>query len=152
MPCTRRVACNSPIRSMPPSRIRRSESPASNSANLMLDEPPLMVRMRGLADFMADAFVMLQSERSQLCACGRVIRVQNAANPQTFRDLGEHQGVFDIEDLLGWHLGDIQRKPKDVRVGLAEMDKAGGNKKIHEAVQLELANPIGIQFASFVTN
>ena len=33
---------------MTPSRIRRSESPASNSANLMLDEPPLMVRMRGL--------------------------------------------------------------------------------------------------------
>ncbi len=31
--------------------IRRSESPASNSANLMLDEPPLIVRTRGLAGF-----------------------------------------------------------------------------------------------------
>ena len=27
-------------------------APASNSANLMLDEPPLIVRMRGLAGFM----------------------------------------------------------------------------------------------------
>jgi len=30
---------------------RRSESPASNSANLMLDEPPLIVRMHGLVGF-----------------------------------------------------------------------------------------------------
>src|ERR1035437_2703432 len=39
----------------PGGRIRRSESPASNSANLMLDEPPLIVRMRGLVGFMEDA-------------------------------------------------------------------------------------------------
>ena len=43
---------------MTPSRIRRSESPASNSANLMLDEPPLIVRMRGLAGFIHDSFVI----------------------------------------------------------------------------------------------
>src|SRR5450830_2059958 len=39
-----KVAFGSPIRSIPPSRILRSESPASNSANLMLDEPPFIVR------------------------------------------------------------------------------------------------------------
>src|ERR1019366_8706402 len=54
-PFTRKVASGSPIRSMPPSRIRRSESPASNNANLMLDEPPLIVRMRGLVGFIDDA-------------------------------------------------------------------------------------------------
>jgi hypothetical protein len=36
-----------PLRSIIPSRIRCSPSPASNRANLMLDEPPLIVRMRG---------------------------------------------------------------------------------------------------------
>jgi hypothetical protein len=41
------VASGSPIPSTAPARIRRSESPASNNANLMLEEPPLIVRMRG---------------------------------------------------------------------------------------------------------
>ena len=80
---------------------------------------------------------MLQSERGQFRARGLVIRVTNAANPQTFRDLDEQRLVIDIDDLLGWHLGDVQRKPKDVRVGLAEVDKAGGNKEIYELIQLE---------------
>src|SRR5208337_3159973 len=96
------AASGSPIRSIWPSRIRWSESPASNSANLMLDEPPLMVRMRGLACFMDGSFVIPQSERSQFLARGPIIRVKNASNPQTFRDLDEHRGVFDIDHLLGW--------------------------------------------------
>ena len=99
----------------------------------MLDEPPLIVRMLDL--------VMLQSERSQLRAGGLVIRVKNALNPQTFRDLDEHPCVFDVQYLFGWRLGDVQRKPKDVRVGLAEVDEAGRDKGIHESVQLELVNP-----------
>jgi hypothetical protein len=118
----------------------------------MLDEPPLMVRMRGLAGFMDDSFVILQSERSQFRARGPVIRVKNASNPQTFRDLDEHRGVFDIDYLPGWRLGDVQRKPKDVRVGLADVDEAGGNKRIRKPVQLELSDPMRIQFPSFVAD
>jgi hypothetical protein len=41
-------------------RIRWSEPPTSNNANLMLDDPPLMVRIHGLACFTDDAFVILQ--------------------------------------------------------------------------------------------
>src|SRR5579872_3469149 len=110
----------------------------------MLEEPPLIVRMLDL--------VMLQSERGQLLAGGRVIRVKNASNPQTFRDLDEHRCVFDVQYLLGWRLGDVQRKPKDVRIGLAEVDEAGGDKKIHEPAQLELANTISVHFARFVAD
>src|SRR5664279_3412769 len=113
-PFTRRKASGSPIRSIPPSRILRSESPASNSANLMLDEPPLIVRMRALAGFMDGSFVILQSERSQLRARGPVIRVENTLNPQAIRDLDKHRRVFDIDYLPGRRLGDVQRKSKDV--------------------------------------
>src|SRR5664279_3590563 len=98
----------------------------------MLDEPPLMVRMCGLAGFMDDPFVNLQSQRSQFRARGPVIRVKNASNPQTFRYLDEHRGVFDVNYLSGWRLGDVQRKPKGVCVGLAKVDEAGGNKSIHK--------------------
>ena len=38
-------------------------------------------------------------------------------------------------------------RPKYVRVGLAHMDEAGGNIKIHKLVELEFPNPIRIQFA-----
>ena len=87
---------------------------------------------------------MLQAERGQLCARGLIIRVANASNPQTFRDLDEHRLVIDIDDLLGWRLGDIQRKPKNVRIGFAEVDKAGGNKEVYELIQLEPSNPMRI--------
>jgi hypothetical protein len=66
--------------------------------------------------------------------------------------MDEHRGVFDIDYLPGWRLGDVQPKPKGVRVGLADMDEAGGNKRIHKPVQLELSNPIHIPFASFVAD
>jgi hypothetical protein len=74
--------------------------------------------------------------------------MKDALNPQTFGDLDEHRGVFEIDDLLDWRLGDVQRKPKDVRVGFSEVNKAGGNKEIYEHVQLDLLNPIRIQSAS----
>jgi hypothetical protein len=73
---------------------------------------------------MDGSFAILQSERSQFRARGLVIRVTDAANPQTFRDLDEQRLVINIDDLLGWHLGDVQRKAKDVCIGLPEMNKA----------------------------
>jgi diadenosine tetraphosphatase ApaH/serine/threonine PP2A family protein phosphatase len=100
----------------------------------MLDEPPLIVRMRGLAGSIANSLVMLQAERGQLCARGLEIRVTDAAYSQTVRDLDEQWLVIDIDDLLGWYLGDVQCKPKDVRVGFAEVDKAGGDKEIYEPI------------------
>src|SRR5664280_1761093 len=94
----------------------------------MLDEPPLMVRMCGLAGFMDDSFANLQSQRSQFRTRGPVIRVKNASNPQTFRDLDEHWGVFDINHLSGWHLGDVRRKPKEIPP-VAEQDAADIHKQ-----------------------
>jgi hypothetical protein len=112
----------------------------------------LIVRVRGLAGFINGTFVILQSERSQLCARGSVIRVKNASNSQTFRDPDEHRGVFDIDHLPRWRLGDVQRKPKDIRVGLANMNEAGRNKRIDKLVELELLNPVNIQFPCFVAD
>jgi hypothetical protein len=54
--------------------------------------------------------------------------------------------------LPGRSLGDVERQPKDVLVGLAEVDEAGGNKRIHKPGQLELANPIRIQFPPLVAD
>jgi hypothetical protein len=54
--------------------------------NLMLEEPPLIVRILGLAGFMDDSFVILQSEWCDFRACGPVILGKNASNPQTSRD------------------------------------------------------------------
>ncbi|MBE7444401.1 MAG: hypothetical protein HS132_03830 [Planctomycetia bacterium] len=64
--------------------------------------------------------------------------MKNASNPQTFCDPDEHRGVFDIDYLPGWRLGNVQWKPKDVSVGLADINEAGVNKKIHETIKLEV--------------
>jgi hypothetical protein len=89
----------------------------------------MIVRMLGLTGFMDVFFVILQSERSQPRARRPVIRVKNTSDPQTFGDLEEHRGIFDINHLLGWRLCDVQRKPKDVRVGLADVYEARGKQK-----------------------
>jgi len=70
--------------------------------------------------------------------------MKNTSNTQTFRDLDKHRGILYIDYLPGWRLGDIQRKPKDIRVGFAEVDETGGNKKIHKSIKSELANPVRI--------
>ena len=78
--------------------------------------------------------------------------MKDASNPQTFRDLDEHRGIFDIDYLPGWRLRDVQCKPKDIRVWLADMDEAGGDEEIHERVQLELVNPIIVHYARLVAD
>jgi hypothetical protein len=101
---------------------------------------------------MEGSFIILQSERSQFRARGLVIRVKNASNPQTFRDLDEHRGVFDIDYLIGRNLRDIERNTKDVCIRLSQVDEAGGNEKIHEPIKVELPNSVRIQLPGFVAD
>jgi len=101
---------------------------------------------------MDDSFVIMQTERSEFRAGGPEICVKNASNTQPFRYLDEHRRIFDVGYLPDGRLDDIQCKTKNVCVGFADVDKAGGNKRIHEPGQLELSNPILIQFTPFITN
>jgi hypothetical protein len=78
--------------------------------------------------------------------------MHNASNSQAFRDLSEHRSIFDIDNLPGGRLDDVQRKPKNVLIRLVEVDEARGNEGVHKIAQLELSYPILIQFAPFVTN
>jgi len=98
------------------------------------------------------SLVLPQPERSQLRASRRVIRMENASNHQTFRDLNEHRRVFDVDDLTGWRLGDVQGESKDVNIGLANVYEARRNKRVHKPVELELANPVRIHLAGFVAD
>jgi hypothetical protein len=72
---------------------------------------------------MGDSLVIVQSEQSQLGARGPVICMKNASNPQTFRYVDEHGRIVDIDYLLGSHLGNIQRKSKNVRIGLTNVNE-----------------------------
>src|ERR1700689_5041840 len=94
----------------------------------------------------------LQSERSQFRASGFVIGMENAPNPKSLRALDEQRGVLDIDNLPGGSLGNVQRQFENIRVRFSETNEAGANKSIHKFVQLELSNPVGIQFARFVAD
>src|SRR5271154_3902043 len=50
---------------MRPSNIRRRYLPDSNNANLMLDDPPLMVSTRSRDDFAFDDIVFANAPKSQ---------------------------------------------------------------------------------------
>src|SRR5664279_4107207 len=97
-PLTRKALPGSPIRSIAPSKTLKGESPVSNSANLMLDEPPLTDRMQELTDRTNVPFVILQSKRGQFRARGHKIGMKNASDSQLLRDLREHRRVLDIYD------------------------------------------------------
>jgi hypothetical protein len=78
--------------------------------------------------------------------------VQNAPYSQTFRYLNEHRGIFDVDDLLGVCLSDIQRQPKYIRIRFANVDKTRRNKEVHKPVQLEGTNPMVVQLTGLVTD
>jgi hypothetical protein len=46
--------------------------------------------------------------------------------------------------MFGWYLGNIQRYPKNIGIGLSKMDKAGGYEKVHEPVQQKFPDTIFI--------
>ena len=98
-PFTFMAAPGKPIRSIPPSTIRRSESPASKIANLMLDEPPLIVRMRWVSGFHGRPHRNSAIRMKPISPRGFVIRVNDAANPQFLGDVNEHRRVRDIDHL-----------------------------------------------------
>jgi hypothetical protein len=72
-----------------------------------------------------------------------VICVPQTAHPKLFRDLNKQSSVVDINNLPGRHLSNVQSQLENGRVGLAEMDKARGNKRIHEPGQLNPTLPTG---------
>ncbi len=72
-----------PTRSMRPSSLRRGGLPGSNSANRMLDDPPLMVRIIGV--FVSLALAMNDAVRVGYCQSG-VLRL--ALLPRQFHRSG----------------------------------------------------------------
>ena len=78
--------------------------------------------------------------------------MKNTSNPQTLCDLNEHRRIFDIKDLFRFGLSEIKSKSEDVRVRFAQIDETGGYKAIHECIQSESANPIGVQFERFIAD
>jgi len=109
----------SPARWPPGVQSAQSRPPEPDGASPRLEQRELDARRAAidrqdawLAGVMDDSFVILQSERSQFRARGPVIRVKNASNPQTLRDLDEHRGVFDIDTCRAgaWAMSSASRK------------------------------------------
>lgn len=59
-------------------------------------------------------------------------------SPEVFFSCNKHCRVIYNDKLLGWYLSDIERKPKDVGIGLARVNAAGRAELVDELVQLNL--------------
>jgi len=77
---------------------------------------------------------LVQREVDRICSDG----------PNSYRRLPR--------DLSEQRLGEIQRKAKDVEIGLAHVNEAGRDESIHETVQLERTNAIGIHLTGFIAD
>lgn len=78
--------------------------------------------------------------------------MKNASNSQVFRDLDEHRRVVHEDDLRGWCLSDVQGKPKDVGIGFAHVDEAGGDERVDELVELKCENAVRVYLARFIAD
>ncbi len=68
------------------------------------------------------------------------------------RDLDEHRAVLDVRDVLRRNLRHVESEAEDIPVGLAKFDKARDDEEIDELGQIELADAVLGQLASFVAD
>src|ERR1017187_127409 len=78
--------------------------------------------------------------------------MKNAMNSQALSDLNEHRGIVDEDSLRGRHLSYVESKPKNVRIGLTNVNEAGGYEAVGQHVQLEPFDPICIQLTRFIAD
>jgi hypothetical protein len=78
--------------------------------------------------------------------------MKNAMNSQALSDLNEHRGIVDEDSPCGPHLSYVESKPENVRIGLTNVNEAGGYEAVGQPVQLEPIDPICIQLTGFVAD
>src|SRR5664280_3300900 len=76
----------------------------------------------------------------------------DAVDAEAIRGFDEHGNIVDVHDALRRDLGDVQREPEDVRVGLADVDEAGRDEEVYKSGKVERSNTIRIQLARFVAD
>src|ERR1700733_2172415 len=76
----------------------------------------------------------------------------NPMETERFSNLDKHWPIFDIGNVSALNLRHIQRQLINLYIRFTEMNKAGGDKKIHKPVELECLDAMQRQLASLVTD
>jgi len=63
-----------------------------------------------------------------------------------------HNSGVNEDNLLGPYLSYIESKPENIRVGLANMNEAGGYEAVSQPIQAEPLYPICIQLTGFIAD
>jgi hypothetical protein len=77
--------------------------------------------------------------------------VNDASNPERTGDLDEHRRVLDMGGLSCGHLRELQREPKDTRVGFRTWTQQDDTKKSTKVSSLNLRIRALSPRASFLT-
>jgi hypothetical protein len=94
----------------------------------------------------------LHPERGELGEGGLVIDMEYASNAQPFRDRNEHRCVVDEDGPSRWRLGNVESKPKDLNVRLAQVNETGRDERIDKPVELKGANAVCINLARLIAD
>ena len=76
----------------------------------------------------------------------------NASHPEAFRNLNEHLSVVDKDSPLRGRLGKIKSELEDFDVGFPHSNETGGDECVHQPVEPEGTNAMGIHLARLITN
>ena len=76
----------------------------------------------------------------------------NASHPEAFRNLNEHLSVVDKDSPLRGRLGKIKSEPEDLNIGLPHSNETGRDECVHQPVEPEGTNAMGIHLARLITN
>jgi hypothetical protein len=76
----------------------------------------------------------------------------NASHPQALRNLDEHRGVVDEDSALRGCLGKVKGEPEDLNIWLPHSNETGRDECVHQLVELEGPNAMGIDLARLVAD
>ena len=152
-PLTANVAPGSPIRSIPPSRIRRSELASLKQCEFDARRAAIDRQDPRVSWLHGRHLSLMQSERSQFRACGLDSPCEECFESPNLLRSGRTLGCYRYRRICSagaWAMSSASRKMS--ASGLRTWTKQEEMKESTNPSQLELSDPIRIQFACFIAD
>ena len=86
-----------------------------------------------------DAVLKDQADGRELFAGFLGVSVQDGTKTKSRGDIAQERAIFDVGDLVGFHVRDVQGKTINVEVRLTDVNEGGNNEEIYEFLKVETA-------------
>jgi hypothetical protein len=67
-------------------------------------------------------------------------------------DIAQERAIFDVRDLIGFHVRDVQGKTINVKVGFADVNESGNDEEVDEVLKVEPPDAVLSNLATFIAD